>query len=222
MQMGDCNAPSTFQRLMTAIFRDCIGRFVHVYMDDIFIFSCSIEEHERHLGIVFDRLRKNHLFLIKKQVDLYSKRMECLSHIIDDRGIHADADKMQWVREWRTPRTYNDIQRFLGLVQYLAHYMPDVSTYTTPLAGCVRNNHPFEWTPLLDKCLQSIKSLACKVLILRPVDPKNPDPIWVITDGSELGIGAMYGQGPEWQTCRPAGLLSKKFSVSQQLQNTQA
>jgi hypothetical protein len=124
---------------------------------------------------------------------------------------------MQLVREWRTPRTYNNIQRFLALIQYLAHYMPDVSAYTTPLAGYVRNNRPFEWTPLLDKCLQSIKALACKALILRPVDPKNPDPIWVITDGSKSGIGAVYGQGPEWQTCRSAGFLSKKFSVVQQL-----
>jgi RNase H-like domain found in reverse transcriptase len=68
----------------------------------------------------------------------------------------------------------------------------------------------------LDKCLQSIKALACKVPILRPVDPNNPDPIWVITDGSKSGIGAIYGQGLEWQTCRPAGFLSKKFSVGQQ------
>jgi hypothetical protein len=88
---------------------------------------------------------------------------------------------------------YNDVQRFLRLIQYLAHYMPDVSAYTTPLAGCIRNNRPFKWTPLLDKCLQSIKALACKVLTLRPVDPKNPDPIWVITDGSKSGISAMYG-----------------------------
>jgi Reverse transcriptase (RNA-dependent DNA polymerase) len=143
MQMGDCNAPSTLQQLMTVIFRDCIGRFVHVYMDNVFIFSCSIEEHEKHLSIVFDILHKNHLFLSKKKVDLYSKRMECLSHIINNRGIHADADKIQQVREWRTPRTYNDVQGFLGLIQYLAHYMPDVSAYTTPLGGCVRNNHPF-------------------------------------------------------------------------------
>jgi Reverse transcriptase (RNA-dependent DNA polymerase) len=67
MQMRDCNAPSTFQRLMTAIFCNCIGRCVHVYMDDIFIFSCSIEEHKKHLGIVFDRLRKNHLFSVRKR-----------------------------------------------------------------------------------------------------------------------------------------------------------
>ena len=148
MQMGDCNAPSTFQQLMTAIFRDCISQFVHVYLNDIFIYSCSIEEHEKHLGIVFQWLRDYHLFLSKSKVDLYSKRLECLSHIIDDRGIHADADKMQCIREWRRPRTFNDIQRYLGLVQYLAHYMPDISAYTTPLSGCVRNGlhlngHPY-------------------------------------------------------------------------------
>ena len=62
MQMGDCNAPSTFQWLMTAIFQDCISWFVHVYLDDIFIYSCSIEEHEKHLGIMFQRLRDHHLY----------------------------------------------------------------------------------------------------------------------------------------------------------------
>jgi hypothetical protein len=53
------------------------------------------------------------------------------------------------------------------------------------------------------------------VLILKLVDTKNPDPIWVIVDGTRSGIGAVYGQGPEWQTCRPAGFLFKKFSVAQ-------
>ena len=52
MQMGDCNAPSTFQQLMMVIFRDCISQFVHVYLDDIFIYSRSIEEHEKHLRII--------------------------------------------------------------------------------------------------------------------------------------------------------------------------
>ena len=84
MQMGDCNTPSTFQQLMTAIFRDCISRFVHVYLDDIFIYSRSIKEHEKHLGIIFQWLRDHHLFVSKSKVDLYSKRLECLSHIIDD------------------------------------------------------------------------------------------------------------------------------------------
>ena len=63
MQMGDCNAPSTFQQLMTAVFQDCISRFVHVYLDSIFIYSCSIKEHKKHLGIIFQWLRDHHLFL---------------------------------------------------------------------------------------------------------------------------------------------------------------
>ena len=116
MQMGDCNTSSMFQWLMTAIFWNCISWFVHVYLDDIFIYLHSIKEQEKHLGIVFQRLRDHHLFLSKSKVDLYSKRLECLGHIIDDRGIHVDADKMQHIFEWRCPRTFNDVQHFLGLV----------------------------------------------------------------------------------------------------------
>jgi len=63
MWIGDCNAPATFQRLMTSIFRDAIGRFMHIYLDDIFVYSESIEEHEEHLRVVFERLRQAKLYL---------------------------------------------------------------------------------------------------------------------------------------------------------------
>src|SRR6201999_465082 len=62
VQQGDCNAPSTFQRLMTQLFRECIGRFVYCYLDDIFIFSNSIREHQQHLARVFQILRDNKLY----------------------------------------------------------------------------------------------------------------------------------------------------------------
>jgi len=52
--------------------------------------------------------------------------------------------------------------------------------------------------------------------ILKPIDVNNLDPILVICDGSKSGVGAIYGQGPEWQTCHPTGFLSKKFSAAQQ------
>ena len=214
-QQGDCNAPSTCQRLMTRIFFDVIGKYVHVYMDDIFIFSYSIHEHEVHIGHVLERLRKAQLYLSEKKFELYSDRMDCLGHIIDDKGIHADEEKMQCIRDWTPPKSFGEIQRFLGLVQYLAHFMPDVNAFTTPLANAGRNNKPYQWTPLLDKCFESIKALACKTPILKPIDPKKPEPIWVVTDGSKSGVGAYYGQGPDWKTCRPAAFLSKKFTPAQ-------
>ena len=205
IQMGDCNTPSTFQWLMMAIFCNCISCFIHVYMDDMFIFLHSINDHNKHLGITFSRLCNNHLSLSKKEVDLCSIRMDYFGHIIDSKGIHTDADKMECIHEWRRPWTFNDVQCFLGLSQYLAHYMPDVSTYTTPLLGCVWYNCPFEWMLLLDKCFQSIKALACKALILHSIDAWNSESIWVITDESKSGVGTIYGQGLDQKTCRPAG-----------------
>jgi Reverse transcriptase (RNA-dependent DNA polymerase) len=73
MQQGDCNAPATFQRLMTAIFWDTIGWFMHVYLNNIFVYSDSMDDHEQHLKVVFDRLRSNALYLKWKKCDLYSK-----------------------------------------------------------------------------------------------------------------------------------------------------
>lgn len=215
MQQGDCNAPATFQRLMTHVFRDHISVFVHVYLDDIFVYSTSVEEHEKHLGIVFELLRKHELYLKASKCDLYSSRMDCLGHIIDNRGLHADMDKMARIREWRTPRDYGDIQRFLGLVQYLAHFMPDVSSYTGPLSAITGNGHLFEWRPIHQSCFESIKRLACRAPILRPIDPTMDEPIWVICDASTSGVGAVLGQGPDWKTCRPAGFMSRKLTNAQ-------
>ena len=99
MQQGDCNAPATFQWLMTIIFQDYIGRFVHVYLDNIFVYSNSIEEHKKHLELIFNQLCQVHLYLKESKLDLYSKRMDCLGHLIDDRSIHADRDKMSHTKE---------------------------------------------------------------------------------------------------------------------------
>ena len=71
--------------------------------------------------------------------------------------------------------------------------MPDIMAYTTPLSGLAQNNQTFQWTPLLDKCFQSIKAIAMRSPIIKPVDFNKNEPVWVITDGSRTGIGAMYG-----------------------------
>ena len=93
--------------------------------------------------------------------------------------------------------------------------MPDITAYTTPLSGLAQNNRTFQWTLLLDKCFQSIKAIATQSPILKPVDFNMNEPVWVITDGSQMGIAAMDRQGANWDTCRPAGFLSKKFMSAQ-------
>ncbi len=200
---------------MTSIFQDVIGKCMHVYLDDIFVYSDIIKEHKWHLRIVFNRLREQKLYLKWKKCELYADRIDCLGHIIDDRGLHTNGDKLLQIRNWRTPQNYNDIQQFVRLVQYLAMFLPDISAYTGPLLSMTHNGNIFNWRPLHQWCFDIIKAICCKTPILRPIDLKIDEPIWVICDMSKSGVGAMYGQGPTWQTCRPAGFMSKKFTTAQ-------
>ena len=114
--MGDYNSPSTFQRLMTVTFQDYIRTFIPIYLDNIFIFSNSLEEHIEHIIFALLQLREAHFFLFKSKVDLFSNNVDCLGHVIDDKGIHAESDKMGRIQEWRIPQNYNEAQKFLGLV----------------------------------------------------------------------------------------------------------
>ncbi|KEP44919.1 putative Pol polyprotein/retrotransposon, partial [Rhizoctonia solani 123E] len=215
MQQGDCNAPSTFQRLMTHLFRHWIGRGIYVYLDDIFVYSNTIEEHERLMQVVVDILTKVQLHLSGKKCDLYVDKMECLGHVIDHEGIHADTDKMSVLRSWPAPRNAHDIQCFLGLVQYLAAYMPDLLAYSGPISELTCKGRAFLWTPIHERCFENIKALACRAPILRLVEFSKDEPVWLITDASVAGVGCMYGQGKEWRSLRPAGFHSRKFTPAQ-------
>jgi hypothetical protein len=66
MQIGDCNAPATFQRMMMMIFRDFIGIFLHAYLNDLFVYSNSVDEHKKHLALVFDKIHKFQFYLKEK------------------------------------------------------------------------------------------------------------------------------------------------------------
>jgi hypothetical protein len=200
---------------MTMIFRDYIGIFLHVYLDDLFVYSENIEEHEKHLGQIFEMIREHKFYLREEKCELYAEVVDCLGHKIDKHGLHADADKMAQIRDWRKPRNYNDVQKFIGLVQYLALFLPDITSYTGPLSSMCQNGDPFAWWPIHDKCFKMIKHVCCTTAVLRPIDHKLDEPIWVICDASTYGVGAMYGQGPTWQTCRPAGFMSRKFTDTQ-------
>jgi len=166
MWIRDCNAPATFQQLMTTIFRDAIGRSIHVYLDDIFMYSNSIEEHEEHLHLMFEQLREYQLYLKWAKCDLYADRVDCLGHIINKEEIHVNMDKVAHIREWRTPRNYDDIQRFIGLVNYIRMFLPDISAYTGPLMAITQNGVPFHWCLLHQQCFDMIKHICEKAPVI--------------------------------------------------------
>ena len=83
---------------------------------------------------VLQQLKESQFYLSKSKLDLFSDKVDCLGHVIDDNGIHAELDKMWPIREWRVSQNYYKVQKFLGLAQYLVLYMPDITAYTTLLS----------------------------------------------------------------------------------------
>ena len=157
------------------------------------------------------KLRENHLFLEIAKCDLYSTSMDCLGHLINDRGLHADADKMVHMCNWCIPQNLKEVQRFLDLIQYLVHFMPDITTYTGPLSAICRNGQPFYWKPLHEACINHIKVIACKLPILKLIDLHSDNLVWVICDASMLGIRQCTAKGKHG---RLAALLASYLKSS--------
>ena len=94
LQMGDCNAPATYQSLMNHIFSACLGRFLDVYLDDIIIYSDTSDDHVDHCRSVLDILRKEKLYLSKSKIRFLPDEMKLLGRIIDAQGIRMDPKKV--------------------------------------------------------------------------------------------------------------------------------
>ncbi|KGK36179.1 hypothetical protein JL09_g4670 [Pichia kudriavzevii] len=118
MPFGLTNAPSTFQRMMNRILAPYLNRFVQVYLDDIIIYSKTIEEHYNHIRKILELLRRNKLITKKKKCSFYFKTLGFLGHLISSRGIQTDPAKIDKIKSWPIPKNAKDAQSFLGLADY--------------------------------------------------------------------------------------------------------
>ena len=103
MPMGGCNAPSTHQRQMTDALRHLIGKICHVYLDNIIIWSQTVEEHEQNVTKVLEALRVAKLFCNEKKSILFATEVFFLGHVISGSGISADPRKTDWIINWPQP-----------------------------------------------------------------------------------------------------------------------
>ncbi|XP_039015947.1 uncharacterized protein LOC120146474 [Hibiscus syriacus] len=104
MPFGLTNAPATFCTLMNQVFHDYLDKFVVIYLDDIMIFSTSIEEHLEHLRLVLTRLQENRLFVKKEKCVFAQTQVQFLGHIIERGRIRMDKEKVKAIQEWPTPQ----------------------------------------------------------------------------------------------------------------------
>ncbi|KAJ1600280.1 hypothetical protein NDA14_005134 [Ustilago hordei] len=159
MPFGLANAPAHFQSFINDIFRDIIGIYVVVYLDDFLIFSDTEEAHVKHVTEVLTRLRSNRLFAKLSKCEFHTKTVEFLGYIIKPTGIEMDPEKVRTVKEWPMPESIHDIQRFLGFANFYRRFIAHFARIAKPLTALVKPIERFKKLELPEEAQQAFHKL---------------------------------------------------------------
>ena len=192
MPFGLCNAPATFERLMSQVMCGLHWKRCLVYIDNILVFGNDFESALHSLELVLNRVAEYGLQLKSTKCNLFRTSVPFLGHIVGRAGLECDLNKLSAVANWIPPSTIKGVREFLGFTGYYRRFVPDYSTVAQPLVRLLGKDCKFKWT---DACQDAFKALRA-LLIKSPVlaFPKEDLPYIVDTDASDYGIGGVLSQ----------------------------
>jgi hypothetical protein len=143
MQFGLTNAPTTFQSVMNNIFELLLRKGVLVFMDDILIYSPTLEQHQAHLREVLQILRANKLSLKHSKCLFGQQNLDYLGHVIRIAGVATDSSKIADVQTWPQPSNLKQLRGFLGLTGYYRKFIRHYGTISRPLTNLLKKGEAF-------------------------------------------------------------------------------
>jgi hypothetical protein len=157
MSFGLTNAPAYFMYLMNKVFMEYLDRFVIVFIDDILIFSKTMEEDEEHIRLVLEKLRSNQLYAKFSKCKFWLTEVAFLGHVISAGGVSVVPSKVKDVLNWMPPTTIAEIRSFLGLAGYYRQFKKDFSKIAKPMTKLLEKNKAFEWTKECQASFEELK-----------------------------------------------------------------
>ncbi|GJP33107.1 hypothetical protein CLOM_g17676, partial [Closterium sp. NIES-68] len=192
MPFGLTNAPSTFQMTMNGVFRELLHKCVIIYLDDILIYSRSREQHLKDLDAVFTLLHKNRLITKGSKCDFLKQELEFWGHVVSTEGVKIDPRKIKTIQEWKPPTNLKELQSFLGFVNYVRRFIPNMAGLSAPLTDRLKDYDCFWWGEKQQAAFDQLKIALTSPPVLRISDPNRP--YEVVTDASDIAIGAVLLQ----------------------------
>ena len=222
MPFGLTNAPATFQAYINRALRGYIDDFCIVYLDDILIFSQDEAEHREHVEKVLERLRQNELYANAKKCDFFRDSVEFLGFIVDEQGIHMDPSRVEAIRGWldHPPKTFRDIQVFLGFCNFYRRFIFDFAKHAKPLhtllKGMKNGRKPGQvgeqWKGTQQEAFEALITAFTTAPVLRHYDPSLP--LRLETDASDFAMAGILSQKHD-QNWHPMAYFSRGFSPAE-------
>jgi hypothetical protein len=211
LPFGITSAPEIFQRTMSKILSGMEGVVCH--MDDVLVHAPTREEHDRRVRKVLSKLQEAGLTLNDK-CEFGKTEITFLGHIVSASGIKADPKKVNAVREFPVPKTVTELQRFQGMVNQLARFVPGLAQTNAPLRMLLRKNQEFVWGPSQQSAFTKIKDILLSSVVLTHYDVNSP--IVIAADAASAGIGAVLLQVQADGTRRPVCFASRSLTETEQ------
>lgn len=190
MPFGINCAPEIFHREMYRIFK---MEGVEVYIDDIMVWGSTKEEHDDRLKEVMRRAKEHGVKFNKEKCVFHVNEIKFLGHIFDSEGMKPDEDRVRAILKMPTPTDKNELERFLGVTNYLSRFIPKYSELSAPLRDLLGKNTEFDWLSIHEKTFQTLKARISKAPVLKYYAPN--EPVTVSVDASSHGLGACLLQG---------------------------
>ena len=206
---GVSTAPNVFQQVMDQILQGIPG--VTCYLDDILVAS-SREHHRARVVEVLERLRKYGVKLKQTKCAYSLDRVTYLGHEVSAKGVQPTQEKVRAIIQMRAPTDVHDLRVLMGMVNYYAKFLPDLSTLLAPWYELLRKDSEFVWSKACQRAFDQVKQLLASDKILVHYDPKKP--LRIACDASPVGVGVVLSHVINGQD-KPVAYASRSLTPAE-------
>lgn len=212
LPFGITSAPEHFQRRMSEILGDLEG--VVCLIDDVLIHGRTQEEHDERLFKVLCRLQKEGLTLNRVKCKFSQREVPFLGQIVDESGIKPDPSKVAAIRNVPIPTNIGEIRRFLGTVNQMGKFAPNLADVTKPLRDLLVKGNQWVWGEAQQRAFDEVKQMLMTTPVLALFDPTF-DTI-LSADASSYGLGAVLLQRQPQGELKPVAYISRSMTTTEQ------